>query len=121
MDQVAELVEQGDDVGVLHQAAREVADEHALGELTVGQPTDQVELCRVLELALARVQVEVDPAEVPVAVGEEHVVRGDRLVPEHGVLGGPVGQPEQPAGDLEQAAAHRGEVEVGAHLLGVDV
>ena len=63
VDQVAELVEQGDDVVVLHQSAREVADEHALGQLAVGDAPDQVELGGVLELALARVQVEVDPAD----------------------------------------------------------
>ena len=31
--EVAELVEQRDDVVVLHQPAREVADQHALGQL----------------------------------------------------------------------------------------
>ena len=31
VDEVAELVEQGDDLVVLHQAAGEVADQHALG------------------------------------------------------------------------------------------
>ena len=82
VDQVTELVEQGDDVGVLHQAAREVADEHALGQLAAGDAAGQVELRRVLELALARVQVEVDPPEVPLAVAERHVVRGDLLVPD---------------------------------------
>ena len=75
----------------------------------------------MLELALAWVQVEVDPAEVLVGVGEVDVVGCDRLVPEHRVLGRAVGQPEQPPPDVEQAAPHRREVEVRAHLLGVDV
>ena len=61
--EVPELVEQRHDVVVLHQPAREVADQHALGQLPAGDAGDEVELRRVLELALARVQVEIDAAE----------------------------------------------------------
>ncbi len=127
MDEVPELVEEGRDVRVLHQPAREVAHEHALGELVeLARPAHaagQVELRRVLVLALARVQVEVDPAEGAGAlvVGEQDVVRRHVRVPHDGVRRGAVGEAEEAAGDVEQALAHPTEVEVPAHLLGVDV
>ena len=61
--EVPELVEERDDLVVLQQAAVEVADEHALGELRAGDAAHEVELGRVLVLAVARVQVEVDAAD----------------------------------------------------------
>ena len=70
--QVAELVEQGHDVAVLDQALREVADQRALGQLAAGDSADQVELRRVLELSVARVQVEIDPPDQR-PVGEDVV------------------------------------------------
>ena len=66
--QVPELVEQRHHVVVLHQPAREVADQRALGQLPAGDAVGERELRGVLVLALARVQVEVDPAEA-LAVG----------------------------------------------------
>ena len=65
VDEVAELVEERDDLVVLHQAAGEVAHQHALGQLALGEPGDHVELGGVLELALARVEVEVDAPDPP--------------------------------------------------------
>jgi hypothetical protein len=61
--EVTELVEEGDHVAVVHESARQVADQHALGQLPVEHARCQVELRGVVELALARVQVEVDPPE----------------------------------------------------------
>ena len=90
MDQVTELVEQRDDVGVLHQPAREVAGEHALGQLAAGDPGNQVELRGVLVLAFARVQVEVDPPQYLAVAGAQHVVAGDVRVPHGRVRGRPV-------------------------------
>src|SRR3546814_8805899 len=63
VQQVAELVEQGDHLAVLHQPTREVADQHALGQPGVEHTGSQVELGGVVVLALARVQVEVAPAQ----------------------------------------------------------
>ena len=121
VDEVAELVEEGHDLVVLHQAPVEVADEHALGELPAGDALDQVELGRVLELALARVQVEVDPPDAGAV--EVDVVAGDLVVPGAGVLprDGRPPEAEQPAGDVEEALADLLEREVGAHDLPVDV
>ncbi|MPM40639.1 hypothetical protein SDC9_87283 [bioreactor metagenome] len=132
VDQVAELVEQRHHIVVLHQAAREVADQYPLGQPPVPDPLGEGELGGVLVLALARVQVEEDPADplpgarargvgVGVGVGAEHVVGGHLLVPDVR-LGGvdrDVRQAEQPAGDLEQAGADLVDVEVAADLLGI--
>ena len=121
VDEVAELVEQGDDLVVLHQAAGEVAHQHALGQLAAGDALDHVELGGVLELALAGVEVEVDAAD-PLA-GQPDVVARHLVVPGAGLLArdrGPL-EPEQPAGDVEEALADLLEGEVGAHDLAVDV
>ena len=119
--EVAELVEQRHHLVVLHQAAAEVADQHALGQLLPGDAGDHVELRGVLELALAGVQVEVDAPD-PYAV-EADVVARDVVVPRAG-LGvrdrGPL-EAEEPAGDVEEPLAHLLEGEVGAHDLAVDV
>ena len=125
VDQVAELVEQGHHLVVLHQPPREVADQHPLGQLAPRHPGDQVELRGMGVLAGPGVQVEVDPAERAsrFATGRtaDHVVRRHVLVPARRVGHLHVGQVEQPAGDLEQTAAHPGEVEVAPDRLGVDV
>ena len=78
--EVAELVEHRDDVVVLHQRGLvdrrigEVADEHALGELLAAHAVLERELRRVLVLALARMHVEVDPAELLAAAHDvEHL------------------------------------------------
>ena len=121
VDEVAELVEERHDLVVLHQAPVEVAHQHALGELLAGDALDHVELGRVLELALARVQVEVDPPDAGAV--EVDVVAGDLVVPGAGVLArdGRPPEAEEPAGDVEEALADLLEREVGAHDLAVDV
>ena len=58
---------------------REVAHQHPLGELLAVHARDQRELRRVLVLVRARVEVEVDAAELLAA--PEHVVRLDVRVP----------------------------------------
>ncbi len=129
MQEVAELVEQRHDVVVLHEAAREVADQDPFGDLDAPDPGDEVELGGVVVLARPRVQVEVDPTQ-PRAVARpsgtahhvaHHVVRRDVLVPDRGVGHLDVLQAEQPAGDLEQTGPDLVEGEVAPHLLGVDV
>ncbi len=119
--QVAELVEEGDDLVVLHQAAGEVAHQHALRQLALAQPGDHVELGGVLELALAGVQVEVDAPDPP--PGQADVVRRHVGVPGAGLVGGDGGplETEEPAGDVEEALSDRLEAEVGPHDLAVDV
>ena len=62
MEQVPELVEQRDDVRVLHQPAREVADEHPFGKLPARYTRYEIELRGVLVLPVAWVQVEIDAA-----------------------------------------------------------
>ena len=123
VDQVAELVEQRDDVAVLHQPARHVADQRAHGKLPTLDATGEVELRGVLVLALARMQVEVDPAEPlrSVVTVDVDVEDRDVVVPAWRVDDLGVGEAEQPAGDVEQPGAHLGEVEVRPQLLGVDV
>ena len=67
--QMAELVEVGDDVGVLHQrgVARgglgKVADQRCFGDLAADDSADQGTLGEPLALALAGVHVEVDLAD----------------------------------------------------------
>ncbi len=93
----------------------------ALGQLDAGDALDHVELGGVLELALARVEVEVDAPD-PSAV-EADVVGRDLLVPRAGLVtrdGRPL-QPEQAPGDVEEALPDLLEGEVGAHHLAVDV
>ena len=102
--EVPELVEQRDDVVVLHQPLAEVAHQHALGQLGAGDAVGDRELRRVRVLALARVEVEVDAAQG--LAGERHVVRRHVGVPDHRVVDGGVGEVEQPAGHVEQAGAH---------------
>ena len=118
-------MEEGDHVAVVHQPARQVADQHALGQLPVEHARRQVELRGVVELALPRVQVEVDPAEHlggAVGMAQAHVVRRDVGMPRAclRLVDLRVGQAEQQAGDVEQAVVHLAEVEVAAHLLRVD-
>ena len=90
-------------------------------QLDAGDALDHVELRGVLELALARVQVEVDAPD-PDAVQADVVAR-DLVVPGAGLVAvdrGPL-QAEQPAGDVEEALPDLLEGEVGAHDLAVDV
>ncbi len=67
--EMAELVEVGDDVGVLQQGGvfvgglREVADERCFGELLAAHAANKRALGEPLALALARVHVEVDSAD----------------------------------------------------------
>jgi len=86
VDEVPELVEHGHDVVVLHQAAcgREVAHQDALGQPLPSRPERSVNCGRVLVLALARVHVEVDPAQ-PLGAAED-VVGIDLGRPHVGVL-----------------------------------
>ena len=81
VDQMPELVEERHDVGVLHQPASEVAHQHALGQLPIADTRDEVELRGVLVLALAGVQVEIDPAQR--RPFELDVIDGNVLVPRH--------------------------------------
>jgi hypothetical protein len=78
-----------------------------------------LQLGGVLVLSLARVQVEVDAA-AQLTVGD-YVVGRDAVGPDRRVGDLAVLDPEQPARDIEQAGPHPGEVEVAAHLLGVDI
>ncbi len=96
----------------------QIADERALGQLPARDAGAHRELCGVLELALARMQVQVDPPDRGAVT--EHVVRDDVLVPQRHV-GGPVVDAEQPAGHVEQTGAHGGEIEVRPDALGVDL
>ena len=121
VDQVAELVEQRDDVAVLHQTGRQVADQRPLGKAHLGHTAHQRELGRMLELALARMQIQVDATHQFPVGGAGHVVGGDRLVPDRYVGACGVAQPEQPPGHGQQPGPHLREVEVGAHHLRIDV
>jgi hypothetical protein len=96
VDEVAELVEERDDVVVLHQPrSRSCRRERPRAAARPVDPGDEVELRGVLELALAGVQVEVDPPERLVPVGAIDVVCRDRLVPDDGVGGRLVAQAEE--------------------------
>jgi hypothetical protein len=119
VDQMTELVEERHNVGVPHQPAPEVAHQSALWQLSVADSRDQVELRRVLVLALAGVQVEVDPAQrTPLEVD---VVDSDIFVPRRGILHADIAHPEQPSGDVQQSLSDLRELEVPAHLLGIDL
>ena len=78
--EVAELVEAGDDVRVLHEAGvagcglREVADERGFGELLVEDAADEGALAEPLALAFAGVHVEVDAADGLVVGGAGRIV-----------------------------------------------
>src|SRR4030095_15977767 len=69
VEQVAELVEEGHDVVVLHEprialrSAGEVADETCLGELKACNAGPYVELRGVVELPGPRMEIEEEPAE----------------------------------------------------------
>ena len=118
MDEVAELVEQRDDLVVLQQTTVEVAREHALGELHPGDTTHEVELRSVLVLAVARMEVEMDPPD-PFAL-ERDVVGGDLVVPGVAVRHGRPLETEEAPGDVEEPLPNGLEREVRPDLLGVD-
>ena len=88
MHEVAELVEEGDDVAVLHEAgiagraAGEVADEHAFRKLAAANAGNDGPGGEPLVLALARMHVEVDAAE------QLALVAGRGVVDVEGVDGG---------------------------------
>ncbi len=63
VDEVPELVEERHDLVVLEQAAREVAQQHRLGKSASGDAGREPEAGRVVVLAVARVEVEVDAPE----------------------------------------------------------
>ena len=121
VNQVAELVKQGHHVAVIHEATGKVAHQHALGQLRVEHAGHHVEVGRVVVLALAWVQVEVNPAQRGAVIGGADVVGGHVGVPRVGVgrRNRREPQPEQPRGHLEQPVVHLGEVEVASHLRGV--
>ena len=112
-------MEERDHIRVLHQPGREIADQGALRQDPPGQTCGESELGRMLELARARVQVQIDPAD-HLAIAQ-HVIGRDILVPHRDVRSVLIGDPEEPAGDLQQAGAHGREVEIAANLLGIDV
>jgi hypothetical protein len=117
VDQMAELVEQGDDVAMLHELAGEVADEDSFCQLTARDPAHEVELGGVLVLALSRVQVEMDTS-YGTPLGRD-VVDRDVAMPPSGLGHRGVHQPEQAAGDVQHSVGHLLEVEVPADLLGI--
>ena len=122
--QVAELVEEGDDVGVLQQAGivgiacGEVADERGFRHGAAADAGDDGRGGEPFVLALARMHVEIEAADGPAAV--EDLEDGDGRVP-----GGRAGRTEldfeEARGGLEDAGLDLRVGEVGADGLGVEV
>src|SRR6202030_1147825 len=85
MHEMTELVQEHDHVAVLHEArvagraAREVAHQHTLGQLSAVDTEAKRLSGEPLVLALARMHVQVDAPEPDLAV--EDVVGGDRRMP----------------------------------------
>src|ERR1700741_1875298 len=91
MHQVAEIMEEGDDIAILHQprftrfATREVTDQGCFRELTAGNTGNQRRRAKPLVFALARVHVQVEPADLPAAV--VNLPCSHRGVPSRSILG----------------------------------
>ena len=125
VEQVPELVEEGLDVGVLHQSriprlpAREIADERVLRKLEPPGTLADRELCGVVEFSRPRMEIEVEPAEEPRAF--VHLVRFDRRIPDGRVRDPLVGDPEHPGGHVQHALLHVVEREVGPHFLRIEI
>ena len=122
--QVAELVKEGDHVGVLQQAgvavvsAGEVADERGLGQSAAAHAGDDGRGGEPLVLALAGVHVEIEAADRLAAVEDIEDRNG----------GVPAGRGraaeldlEQPRGGLQHARLHLRVGKVGTHGVGVEV
>ncbi len=129
MEDVAELVEQRDDLVVQQQRRpvtgrlREVGHDrrHRGAVRTVGEPAsrDEVERRGMAELALARVQVHVDDGDVRPCGPVDDREAADVGVP-HGHVDRAVLEPEDLAGDLEHPVEHLLQREVGRDGVQVD-
>src|SRR6185437_1313957 len=128
--QVAELVEERHHLAILHQpriarrAAGEVADQRPLGQLPSTYPRNQRSAREPLVLALARVHVEIDPAELLSLVRTrrvEDVKDIDRWVPGLRVRHFAKLDVKQARRRLQDACLYLVVGEVGPHALRVEV
>src|SRR4030095_2114614 len=125
VEQVAELVEEGHDVVVLHEprialrSAGEVADETCLGELQACNAGPDVELRSVVELPGPRMEIEEEPAEKRLPV--VNLIGLDARIPHVRMLDAPVGDAVELGRDVEHSLLHAFEGEVGAGRAGIEV
>src|SRR3989441_9731727 len=126
MQEVAELVEERDDIVVLHQGGplrlsgvRKIADERGLGELDSLEADDEGERRRMVEFPRAGMEVEVEPPEPPPTI--EDVVDLDGFMPGGDARHALVSGAEEVAGDAEDSVPDLLELEVGPDLLRAEV
>jgi hypothetical protein len=126
--EVAELVEEGDDFVVLHEAGvasratGEVTDQHSLGNLTASDAGNDGRGGEPLVLALARMHVEIDAAKelaLRARSGVEDVKGVDGFVPDNRIGDRLEGDMEKARGGFENAVLHLGIGEVGTDALRV--
>ena len=125
VDQMAELVKEGNDIVVRHQAriaglaAWQIAYQRGFRNLTICDAGADRKCGGMVVFVRPRMHVEVEPPD-RLAVLDD-LVRFDRFVPHGRILHRPVGEAEQPAGDVEHPLFHTIEREVGAHRLRIEV
>ncbi len=130
MHQVAKLVEEDDDLAVLHQsriaglAAGEVAHQHSLRKLPATNAGNDGSAGKPFVLAVARVHVEIDAAEQLALValsGIEDIEGVDGGIPNDGIFYRFEVNMKKPRGGLENSRLHLVVREVGTDRLGIEV
>src|SRR5208337_2546671 len=122
---MAKFVEEGGDVAVFHQAgiarlaAGEIADERDFGKLLAVFAIENGIGAEPLILAGAGMHVEINAAELVLAV--ENVERGDGGIPDDGVLGGLEGDAKELAGDVQDALLDAIVSKIGPRGLRIEV